>query len=239
MAHQARLKITVLIVLIAVASISVVKYVMWHKTKAGAVVTARQKGAPNAPVKIIEYVDLQCPACAYGALQLHQYLEHYPDKIFLEVKFFPLGGHMHSLSATKFAQCAANEGGFWQFYEMAFHEQRRWSELIDAQPAFIEIIKTIGLNPDRVVACTSQDEIRLKILAEKDAGTSLGIKSTPTYFINGAMFVGVKAMMDEVDRILGVKTTPVPMPQADTGNAEQRPVQAQGARMEGMMTPAR
>ena len=237
MPQASKLKVTLLVVLIAVASISVVKYVMWKKVKASAVATARQRGNPQAPIKIIEYVDLQCPACAYGALQIHQYLDRYPDKIFLEVKFFPLGGHVHSLTATKFARCAADKGKFWQFFEMVFKDQRRWSELIDAQPAFVEMIKGIGLNPDGVIACTAKDELRTKILAEKDAGTSLGIKSTPTYFINGTMFVGVKTMMDEIDRILGVKTTPVP--QTNAGNATQLPVQIQKMRIEDLMTPAR
>ena len=238
MIQPSKIKITLLIVLIAVASISVVKYMMWSKTKTSAAATARQRGNPQAPVKIVEYVDLQCPACAYGALQIHQYLDQYPQKIFLEVKFFPLGGHMHSLEATKFAQCAADQGKFWSFFEMVFQEQRKWSELIDAQPAFVEMIKAIGLNPDKVVSCTSKDELRIKILAEKDVGTSLGIKSTPTYFINGTMFVGVKAMMDEVDRILGVKTKPV-VPPTDAGNGAQQSAQTQGTKIEDMMTPAR
>ncbi len=81
---------------------------------------------------------------------------------------------------------------------------------MDAQPAFVDMIKNIGLDTDKVIACTAKEEIRTKILEEKDAGASLGIKSTPTYFINGKMFVGVKPMMEEIDRILGVKTTPVP-----------------------------
>ena len=208
MAQSPKLKVTLLIVCLAVLCVSGVKYFMWNKAKAVNVASARQKGNPQAPIKIIEYVDLQCPACAYGALKIHDYLEQYPDKIYLEVKFFPLGGHMHSLIATKFAQCAANEGKFWPFFELIFKEQRKWSGLMDAQPAFVEMVESIGLNPDQVIACTQKDELRSSILAEKDAGTSLGIKSTPTYFINGVMFVGVKPMTDELDRILGVKKEP-------------------------------
>lgn len=205
MTQSPKLRITLLIIFLAVLCVSGVKYFMWNKAKAVNVATARQKGNPQAPVKIVEYMDLQCPACAYGALQLHKYLDQYPDKIYLEIKFFPLGGHRHSLTATKFAHCAANEGKFWPFFELVLQDQRKWSDLMDAQPAFVEMIKAVELNPDKIIACTSKDELRLKILAEKDVGVSLGIQSTPTYFINGVMFVGVKPMLDELDRILGVK----------------------------------
>lgn len=210
MSLSPKLKVTLLIVLVAIVSIVGIRYVMWSKAKTDSVAAARQKGNPQAPIKVVEYVDLQCPACAYGALQINQYLNQYPDKIFVEIKFFPLGSHAHSLVATKFARCAAQEGRFWPFLDLIFESQRRWSPLMDAHPVFVDLIKNIGLDADKVIACTAKDEIRTKILEEKDAGASLGIKSTPTYFINGKMFVGVKPMMEEIDRILGVKTTPVP-----------------------------
>lgn len=210
MAQSPKIKTTLFIVCLAVFSIWGIKYFLWGNVTTVNAETARQKGNPDAPVKIIEYVDLQCPACAYGALQIHKYLEQYPDKIFLQVKFFPLGGHMHSLLATKFAYCTASEGKFWEFFELALKDQRKWSDLTDAQPAFIQMVESIGLKPDKILACTSKDELRSAILAEKDAGTTLGIKSTPTYFINGTMFVGVKPMTDEVDRLLGVKSEPQP-----------------------------
>lgn len=211
MSSSPKIKVAILILLVAVGSILGIRYVMWSNAKKDTVAAARLKGNPQAPIKIMEYVDLQCPACAYGSQQIDNYIKQYPEKIFLEIKFFPLGSHAHSLIATKFAFCAAEEGQFWPFLEHVFLSQRRWGQLIDAQPAFVDIIKGIGLDPEKVIACTVNDEIRTTILEEKDAGASLGIKSTPTYFINGKMFVGVKPMMEEIDRILGVKTTPVPL----------------------------
>jgi protein-disulfide isomerase len=212
MAQSSKLKVALLIITVAVVAIFAAKTFLW-KGEVGASAAARQKGNAQAPVKITEYVDLQCPACAYGSLQIEQYLQLYPDKIFVEIKFFPLGSHAHSLTATKFALCAAEEGQFWPFFETVMAGQRQWSGLMDAQPAFVQIIEDIGLKADKVIACTVRDELRTKILTEKDGGAALGIKSTPTYFINGKMVVGVKEMMAEVDRILGVKTTPIALPQ--------------------------
>ncbi|MBP6343218.1 MAG: thioredoxin domain-containing protein [Candidatus Omnitrophica bacterium] len=212
MAQSSKLKITLLIVVVAVVAVFAAKSFLW-KGEIGSSSAFRQKGNAQAPVKIVEYVDLQCPACAYGSLQIENYLQLYPEKIFVEIKFYPLGMHVHSLIATKFALCAGRAGQFWPFFETVMANQKQWISLMDAQPAFLQIVEDIGLNKNDVIACTVQDELRTNILTEKDAGSALGIKSTPTYFINGKMIVGVKEMMEEVDRILGVKTTPITVAQ--------------------------
>ncbi len=206
MAQSSKIKVAVIVVVSAVLLVGGLRYFLWDKFTKTDVAEFRHKGNPTAPIKVVEYVDLQCPACAYGTLQIQKYLEQHPNQIYLEIRFFPLGGHMHSMAATKFAHCAGVQGKFWPFLNLVFKQQRKWSDLMDAQPAFVEIMKSIELDSDKAIACTADDALRVKILQEKDEGTSRGIKSTPTYFINGKMFVGVKDMMTEIDRILGIKT---------------------------------
>ena len=64
----------------------------------------------------------------------------------------------------------------------------------------------LGLKLNQLESCLTKDDVRKKILAEKDAGQALGIQSTPTYFVNGKMLVGVKLMEAEVERLLGAPT---------------------------------
>lgn len=188
---------------VAVGLIFLAKVVLWGGAGRFDPDAQRVKGDPKAAVHIVEYLDFQCPACAYGAKQLHRYLEVFPGKISIEVKYFPLGGHVHSLQATKFAECSARQGKFWPYFDLVFERQKQWVELFDAQPAFIQIATDIGLNLNQLKSCVAKDDVRKKILAEKDAGQALGIQSTPTYFVNGKMFVGAKPMMEEVERLLG------------------------------------
>lgn len=211
MAQSPKLKIAVIIILSSVLLVVGLRHFFWKNVKVAGVSDYRHKGNPDAPIKLIEYIDLQCPACAYGALQIQKYMEQHPNKIYLEVKFYPLGGHLHSMTATKFVHCAGEQGKFWPFFQLVLKQQRKWSDLMDAQPAFVEIAQNIQIDENKTVLCTAKDDLRVKILEEKDAGTALGIKSTPTYFINGKMFVGVKTMMEEVDRLLGIKTVPDPV----------------------------
>ncbi|MBL8013367.1 MAG: thioredoxin domain-containing protein [Candidatus Omnitrophica bacterium] len=116
------------------------------------------------------------------------------------------------MAATKFAVCAGQQGKFWPFMHLILKRQQTWSELTDPQPAFLEAVKDIQLNPQSVLACTNDDALRVKVLEEKDAGAALGIKSTPTYFINGKMVVGVASMLDEVYRLLGIPKPVEPAP---------------------------
>ncbi len=199
--------VAAIILVAAAGSIFLAKYVLWGRVGAQDSIAARAAGDPKAAVHIVEYLDFQCPACAYGAKQIHNYLETFPGKIYLEVKYFPLGGHVHSMGATKYAQCSARQGKFWPYLSTVFERQAQWKGLFDAQPAFVQIIKDIGADANKIQSCVANDDIRKEIMAEKDAGVALGIQSTPTYFINGKMFVGVKPMMEEVERLLGAVPT--------------------------------
>ena len=212
MAQSKKLLMTVLIIAVAVGVVAGVRYFAWQKVKTSDFAAFRHIGNPEAPIKITEYIDLQCPACAYGSLQLQKLMEQNPNKIYLELRFYPLGGHLHSLTATKFALCAGQQGKFWPFVHLVLERQRKWSELMDAQPAFLEVVEDIQVNSNAVLSCIADDNLRVKILEEKDAGAALGIQSTPTYFVNGKMFTGVSNMMDEVYRLLGIPKPALPFP---------------------------
>jgi protein-disulfide isomerase len=195
--------VTAVIIVAAIVLIGGIKYFKWNQAGAGKTALARVIGNPNAPVKIVEYVDFQCPACASGAADLKKYLSTFPDKIYLEVKYYPLGGHMHALTAAKFVECAAREGKFWPYSELVFERQAQWRDLFDSYPVFEAIAKEVGLDHEKMQACVASDDVREKVLKEKDEGTSLGVKSTPTYFVNGQMMVGPKPMKEAVEKALG------------------------------------
>lgn len=204
MAQSQKVKVTLLIICLAAALVVGIRYFAWNKGQTLDPAVFRQQGDPQSPVKITEYIDLQCPACANGSHQLQTMIDEHPKKIYLELRFHPLGSHVHSMTATKFALCAGQQGKFWPYMHLILKRQKVWSELTDPKPALLEAVKDIQLNESAVLACTEEDELRVKILEEKDAGAALGIKSTPTYFINGKMVVGVSPMLEEVSQLLGI-----------------------------------
>lgn len=197
-------KATFLIILSLVVFVLGAKYFLQLRQKhISAVALARTKGSPSAPIQIIEYIDFQCPACAVGAKYLGELIQKNPDKIHLEMRYFPLSKvHSHAMLSAMYAQCAAEQNKFWPFHDLLVERQANWKRLADAKPAFEVIAQEVGLNPAKLGACLASSSTTEKIEQDRQAGDALGIKSTPTYFINGQMVVGSQSLQTELQKLL-------------------------------------
>lgn len=66
----------------------------------------RIKGEANAPIKITEFTDFQCPSCAQGSKYLKKFMEGHPKAVHLEMKYYPLNMHRHAFMSARYAECA-------------------------------------------------------------------------------------------------------------------------------------
>jgi protein-disulfide isomerase len=190
---------TVVIILILVGLIAGGKILLLHKKAEINIQMARTKGNPNARVKIVEFVDFQCPACAYGIKILKTYFDEHPNDIYLQVKYFPLTNmHHHAMISALYSECAARQGKFWELDDLMIPQQSQWAQLISPEPVFQSMAAQAGINIDQLNTCVGSDDARKVINDEKSFGQSLGIASTPTYFINSKMVVGTKSLVDEL-----------------------------------------
>ena len=73
----------------------------------------KDMGSKNAPIQIIEYVDFQCSSCATGAQYIRNFMKINPDKVRLELKYYPLDMHQHAFMSSRYAECASRQGKFW------------------------------------------------------------------------------------------------------------------------------
>ncbi len=203
---NAKLKWTVLILVLALGGVVAAK--MLFLRKAGEIDTdpMRARGLPQAKVQVVEFIDLQCPACANGARILKEYTDKYPQDLRVQVKYFPLvQAHAHAMPAALYAECAAQQGKFWEFTEPLLARQTQWSGLISADPMFRQVAKEARVDMGRLDACLTSEEARRVIKDDETLGKSLGVQSTPTYFINNKMVVGIKILVDELTSRLGPK----------------------------------
>lgn len=163
--------------------------------------TARAKGNPNAPIWIVEYVDFQCRTCRLGSAVLKDFVARHPGKVYLQVKFRPLViTHPYALKSAIYAECAANQGKFWPFYEALFDHQDEWKDSFETDDLFTAYARAAGINPKQLTACVADPETKKRVVAEKDEAMDLGVRSTPTFFINGNMVVGLEALKEELAR---------------------------------------
>lgn len=152
--------------------------------------TAKAKGVEDAPVQIVEYSDFQCPACRFAQPVLKGFEEKYGGQLQLIYRHFPLSGHQWSGIAHPCAECAGEQGKFWEYHDLLFQEQEKWSGPQNPMPFFMEYAKSLGLDLDAFAACLTNPDIMARIGEEKQQGLDLKVRSTPTFFINGERFVG-------------------------------------------------
>jgi len=191
-------KFTTTLIVIGIVLIGVADY--YHRSQNSPLtnfVPERTKGNPDAPLKILEFIDLQCPQCARGSSVLKEYMAQYPDGIYLSIKFFPLG-ELNSTISALYGECAAQQNKFWEFHDLAFEQQSRWRSELRIRRYFNNFVKEINLDGDQLSTCVESKDAQKKILAEKTLGESHFVRSTPTYFINEEMVVGAY----ELDKFL-------------------------------------
>ncbi len=195
--------ITLIVVVLCIGAILGVKFVMAkNRDQMTQLITARVKGNPKAPIKIVEYIDFQCPACASGANMIKELMQTHPDQIFVEMKYYPLAMHTHAFTSSYYAQCALKQGKFWEFHDLLIGRQAMWSKLPEVKSVFDDMAKELELKLDKLEACVNDEETREVIIKTREEGDLLGVKSTPSYFVNDKLIVGFKNLKLELDSLL-------------------------------------
>ena len=196
---MSKLQTTLVIVLVLAGLVAGAKVFLVSKKVPVNLQMARARGNPDSKVKIVEYIDFQCPACAYGVKYLKTLFDNHPNDIYLQVRYFPLTNtHHHSMISALYSECAARQGKFWALDELMMLQQSQWAQLISPQPVFQAMAQQVGMNMDQLNTCLASGDARRVINDEKSVGQSLGIASTPTYFVNNKMVVGTKSLEDEL-----------------------------------------
>ena len=192
-------KTTGFIVGFAIGTVVVIKLILTNSATVMDSSVARTRGPAGARVNIVEFIDFECPACARGAIELKEYLTRYPQDLRVQVKYFPLMQmHRHALQVASYSECVSRQGQYWSFFDSLMPPQAQWSQLVSAQGVFDQMAKQAGADMGKLKSCLSLDDVSSTIMREKALGQSLGVRSTPTYFINNKMVVGSKSLVDEL-----------------------------------------
>lgn len=137
----------------------------------------------NAVVTVLEYGDLQCPACKAAQTMLAApMVQKYGAQIRFEFRQFPLSSiHPYALPAAEASECAADQGKFWEFIDLAYEKQD------ELNPAALDAWgEELGLDMDLYNRCRDSHIKRDLILAEYSEGRDeMDVTGTPTFFVNG------------------------------------------------------
>jgi protein-disulfide isomerase len=157
------------------------------------------KGAPNAPVEIVEFSDFECPHCKRAWPMLEKLLGESPDAK-LVFENFPLSTiHKWADRAAGYADCLArsNPDQFWKFAQEVFDQQEQITD-DNAAAKLSGIAADAGADPSATTTCADSSETKARVNQQYELGTSLGITGTPTLFINGRKIDNVNGTPYEV-----------------------------------------
>jgi protein-disulfide isomerase len=153
------------------------------------------KGPADAPITIVEFSDFECTYCARAFRDLHEVERQHRGTLRVVFHHFPLDSdcnphvasrlHRSACLAAIAAECAARYGRFWEYHDRLFGAQDRLGRE--------DLVATAaGLGIDRAVfaACLDDPASRARVREDVEAGARLGVKSTPTLFINGRTVEG-------------------------------------------------
>ena len=141
-------------------------------------------GSDSAKVKLTEFSDFECPACAAVEPFLAKFKSGDPDIQFI-YRHFPLPQHKFARQAATVAEVAGEEGKFWEMHDKIFETQSQWSKLSDATDFFMALVKELGVDENKVKQALEKDVYKSKINEDLSEGRGLGVNSTPTFFLNG------------------------------------------------------
>lgn len=136
---------------------------------------------------------------------LEQVFEQNPEKIKIVFKNFPIRSHAFAVKAAQAALAAQGLGMFWEFHDLLF---KNYNDLNDGK---IEEIRTqLGLDADQFKARMNAPQVLNQINAEASLGREVGVRGTPTVFVNGRLLKdkspnGFKIAVDQALREQQVK----------------------------------
>ncbi len=146
------------------------------------------RGPETAPITVIEFADFQCPYCRSVHPTVERLLLEYRDQIKFAFVDFPLENHKRAVPSSMAARCADDQGQFWDYHQALMVVQGDLSDDdLEARAA------DVGLNMEQFQACYSSESYRQVVLDNYDAGTMVGVTSTPTFLVNGRMIIGAKS----------------------------------------------
>ena len=147
-------------------------------------------GPEDAPITIIEFSDYQCPFCRRWHQEVYQpLLAAYPGKIKLVYRHLPLTSiHPDAFPAAEAAMCAGEQNAYWQYHEKLFA-----SELLGTE-VYKQYAQELGLDMTTFEACITDHKYQQTIQEDSDFAVNLGVRSTPTFFVNGLAIVGAQPL---------------------------------------------
>ncbi len=153
-------------------------------------------GSPEATVTVVELGDFGCPACAL----FHETTWPAIDREFVQTgrvqwRHVPfLFGLRHGDDGTKAAECAADQGQYWEMHDLLYSRHEEWTRPRNSRDVLHGYAIELGLEADAFETCYKEDHGKDRTRRATRAADELDVSGTPTFFINGSRALGALTM---------------------------------------------
>jgi protein-disulfide isomerase len=163
------------------------------------------QGIASAPVTLIEFSDFQCPYCGKARTTLAQLRARFKDDLRIVYRHLPLDFHPEALDAAYASVCAQQQERFWEYHDLLFDNPKELG-----RKHLVEYAKQAGLDRDDFESCLGSEAPRQQVAVDMRLAEALGLRATPSFFVNGLMLQGALPFDDfealiqsEIDRVRG------------------------------------
>jgi protein-disulfide isomerase len=142
---------------------------------------AHALGAPQAPVTLVEFVDVQCPFCRQFHLTTFEQLKkNYIDtgKLLFVSRDLPLTSHRHALKGAHAARCAGDQNKYWEMRHVLLVNANNLKD--DAMSTFAS---DLALDVSRFEGCLKAERYRAEVQKDIDDARAAGITGTPAFVL--------------------------------------------------------
>jgi protein-disulfide isomerase len=138
-------------------------------------------GPPHAPATVVEYGDFECPNCRQAVAAVKLLLKHFAGRVSFVYRHYPLEGiHPHAELAAEAAECAGEQGKFWEMHDLLFENQGRLQ--LQHLRGYGE---RLGLDMARFDAEIRDHVYLQRVRDHLRSGSESGVRSTPAFFVGG------------------------------------------------------
>lgn len=141
-------------------------------------------GPVDAKVTVVQFGCYTCQYTKKSQDVFNELIYDYQDRIRFVYLDFPIAEHSGAKDAAKAAECAKEQGKFWQYHDAIFRQEQISYEVLKG------IAKSLKLNLDSFDKCFFSTETVDMVQQDFSRGVASGVSGTPTFFVNEQHYTG-------------------------------------------------
>ena len=153
---------------------------------------SRSRGDEDAPIRIVEISDFECPFCA----RFYQESYRAIDSLYVQTGIarylwisFPNSTHARAWPAIEAAFCAGAAGRFWPMHDVLFERREEWAESRDPNALFLGYAEGIGVDRESFAACLRNDQTAPLQVRDYESAIAAGVTSTPFFVVGDSVAI--------------------------------------------------